>query len=56
MKYEKFDKDGVPHIRITISAHEVVERPLVDADNVLFKDGDTVESPPPSQPTPTDDA
>lgn len=53
MKYEKFDKNGVDYIRITINEHEVVERPLVDADKSLFTEGDTYEpETPPNEPVP----
>lgn len=51
MKYEKFDKDGVPYIRISTPPYDCIERPMVDADKELFKDSDTVDVPP-NEPVP----
>lgn len=55
MKYEKYDNDGVPYIRITVDAYNIVERPLVDADEKLFETSDTHETEvPPNEPTPAE--
>lgn len=57
MKYEKFDKDGVPYIRITTPPYDCIERPMVDADEALFKEGDTsysADEKPTAEPTPAE--